>query len=82
MTKREVDKLLSGPPGKDVLALAKWLHEAARKTNEARSQPYPMPQWAKLTNDSKQHYVAVARLMLGNPPLAIRRAVRRLECLD
>lgn len=59
---------------RDVEAVARWHHEAYRRLVNPESG-----EWKSLSETTKDIYRAVARALLADPPLALRRRVRELE---
>jgi hypothetical protein len=60
----------------DVEAVARWIHAAWLKV---RPEYASCSRWGDLSTRSARTYRGVARLLLAEPPPAVRRAVKKLE---
>lgn len=58
--------------------LARWLHEQYRNAPDSDGRRFP---WDDLSDRHRGWYLHVARQLVDNPPLEIRKAVRELEGL-
>jgi hypothetical protein len=61
---------------KTVLELAKWMYHTCLR----KAHPKAKPDWANF-GGAQEDYIAIAEELLENPPLVLRRRLRRLEAL-